>query len=52
MVAKKLLYATDLEIEKLGAEQLIPLKALNLQEILVMPQDQAAVYASHPRGVE
>ena len=24
---------------------------VNIQEILVMPQDQAAVYASHPRGV-
>jgi NADP-dependent 3-hydroxy acid dehydrogenase YdfG len=24
---------------------------VNVQEILVMPQDQAAVYASHPRGV-
>lgn len=25
---------------------------VNIQEILVMPQDQAAAYASHPRGVE
>jgi len=25
---------------------------VNIQEILVMPQDQAAVYASHPRGVD
>ena len=25
---------------------------VNIQEILVMPQDQAAVYASYPRGVE
>ncbi len=25
---------------------------VNVQEILVMPQDQAAVYASHPRGVD
>jgi NADP-dependent 3-hydroxy acid dehydrogenase YdfG len=25
---------------------------VNVQEILVMPQDQAAVHASHPRGVE
>jgi len=24
---------------------------VNIQEVLVMPQDQAAVYASHPRGV-
>jgi 3-hydroxy acid dehydrogenase/malonic semialdehyde reductase len=25
---------------------------VNIQEVLVMPQDQAAVYASHPRGVD
>jgi len=25
---------------------------VNIQEILIMPQDQAAVYASHPRGVD
>ncbi len=25
---------------------------VNIQEVLVMPTDQAAVYASHPRGVE
>jgi NADP-dependent 3-hydroxy acid dehydrogenase YdfG len=25
---------------------------VNIQDLLVMPQDQAAVYASHPRGVE
>jgi len=25
---------------------------VNIQDVLVMPQDQAAVYASHPRGVE
>jgi 3-hydroxy acid dehydrogenase/malonic semialdehyde reductase len=25
---------------------------VNIQEILVMPQDQAAVYASHPRGLD
>ena len=25
---------------------------VNIQEVLVMPQDQAAVYASHPRGVK
>ena len=25
---------------------------VNIQELLVMPQDQAAVYASHPRGLE
>ncbi len=25
---------------------------VNIQEVLVMPQDQAAAYASHPRGLE
>jgi len=25
---------------------------VNIQEVLVMPRDQAAVYASHPRGLE
>lgn len=25
---------------------------VNIQEVLVMPQDQAAAYASHPRGVD
>jgi len=25
---------------------------VNIQELLVMPQDQAAVYASHPRGLD
>ncbi len=25
---------------------------VNIQDMLIMPQDQAAVYASHPRGVE
>jgi len=25
---------------------------VNVQDILIMPQDQAAVYASHPRGVD
>jgi NADP-dependent 3-hydroxy acid dehydrogenase YdfG len=25
---------------------------VNIQEVLVMPQDQAAVYASHPRGLD
>ncbi|MFT5233804.1 MAG: 3-hydroxy acid dehydrogenase/malonic semialdehyde reductase [Candidatus Krumholzibacteriia bacterium] len=25
---------------------------VNIQEILIMPQDQAAVYASHPRGID
>jgi len=25
---------------------------VNIQDVLVMPQDQAAVYASHPRGIE
>ena len=24
---------------------------VNIQEVLIMPQDQAAVYASHPRGI-
>ena len=25
---------------------------VNIQEVLVMPQDQAAAYASYPRGLE
>ncbi len=25
---------------------------VNIQDMLIMPQDQAAVYASHPRGIE
>ena len=25
---------------------------VNIQDVLIMPQDQAAVYASHPRGVD